>query len=89
MGHRHVPHTSTKNGQPISAAQALADGHLSVDVDGHKITGGYTLIRTGGENLWLLIKRKGVGADPERNPTATENESVLTGRTMAEIEDQG
>jgi DNA ligase D-like protein (predicted 3'-phosphoesterase) len=81
--------TSTKNGQPISAAQALADGHLSVNVAGHKITGGYTLIRTAGDNLWLLIKRKGAGADAERNITATGTHSVLTGRTMAEIEEQG
>ncbi|WP_375500849.1 DNA polymerase ligase N-terminal domain-containing protein [uncultured Jatrophihabitans sp.] len=79
---------SRRKGEPISAAEALDEGHLSVDVAGEKISGGYTLIRTGGD-MWLLIKHKGAGADPSSEPTSALPESVLTGRTMAQIAEQG
>ena len=80
---------SERDGLSITAGEALAAGHLSVDVDGEKIIGGYSLIRTRGENMWLLIKRKGRGADARRNPVGTQPESVLSGRTLDEITAQG
>lgn len=42
---------------------ALRDGHLVVELHGHKLRGGYALARTGvdrrGRELWLLVKKRG------------------------------
>jgi DNA ligase D-like protein (predicted 3'-phosphoesterase) len=70
-----------------SMAQALEEGHVEVWLEGHKLKGGYALIRTdqGQEKRWLLVKMKDDQADAHRNLTSTEPESVLSGRTLAEI----
>lgn len=53
---------------------------------GQKISGGYALIRTGGDDeRSLLIKMDDDEADARRNPVSTEPESVKTGRTLEEI----
>jgi DNA ligase D-like protein (predicted 3'-phosphoesterase) len=74
-----------------SIAQQIEDGHLTIWLEGQKVRGGYALIRTGkGEKArWLLIKMDDDEADARRNPTSTENRSVKTGRTMAEIRQAG
>lgn len=78
---------SERDGEDVSAADALASGHLSFELSGHKLRGRWSLIRTRGENMWLLIKKKDADADARRNPVSTQAESVLTGRTMRQIED--
>ncbi|WP_375492430.1 DNA polymerase ligase N-terminal domain-containing protein [uncultured Jatrophihabitans sp.] len=81
---------SKRKSTAISAAEALADGHLSFVLHGEKVRGGYSLIRTrGDDDAWLLIKKADAEADARRNPTSTENESVLTGRTLEQIEADG
>ena len=76
-----------KEASPKSMAQALAEGHAEVWLEGHKLKGGYALIRTGQgqEERWLMVKRKDDEADARRNVTGTEPESVLSGRSLAEI----
>lgn len=76
-----------ENGKPASVAEQIADGHVTVRLEGRKISGGYALIRTGsGDDLrWLLVKMDDKEADARRNPTSTEPESVKTGRTLAEV----
>lgn len=71
--------------QPV--AKALEAGHLLIRLKGHKISGGYALQRTGegDEARWLLIKMDDDDADARRNPTSTQPESVLSGRTLDEI----
>ena len=76
--------------------EALKRGHVNVDLQGHKLHGGFVLQRTrkvGSQQQWLLIKRRGEGADARRNPVSTEPESVLSGRTVeevaAEVDDAG
>ncbi len=76
----------------LSAADGLERGHLSFWLDGAKLRGGYTLIRTRGygkQDSWLLTKKKDEGADARRKPVKTQTESVLTGRTLAEIAADG
>lgn len=76
---------------PVSMEDAYKDGHLTVYLeDGKKIAGGYALIRTGsGKNeRWLLIKMDDDKADARRNPVSTETDSVATGRSLDEIDDQ-
>jgi DNA ligase D-like protein (predicted 3'-phosphoesterase) len=68
--------------------EALERGHVVVDLDGHKLHGAYLLQRTrklGEQQQWLLIKRRGEGADARRNPVSTEPASVLSGRTVEEV----
>jgi DNA ligase D-like protein (predicted 3'-phosphoesterase) len=68
---------------------ALAAGHASVWLEGDKLRGGYALTRVGesGEReRWLLSKMDDEGADRRRNPVSTQPQSVLSGRTVQELE---
>ena len=74
-------------GRPVSVDDALDGGHLSFRVEGQKLQGGYTLQRfRPEEDHWLLIKRRDDGADARRNPTSTEPRSVVSGRTVQELD---
>ncbi|MCX6339588.1 MAG: DNA ligase [Candidatus Aureabacteria bacterium] len=76
-----------KSGSAVSVDDALEQGRVAVWIEGQKLKGGYTLVRTaaGGERRWLLIKMDDDEADRRRNPVSTEPQSVLTGRTIEEI----
>lgn len=76
-----------KKGEPVSAEDALRSGHLKFRLDGQKLTGCFALTRMRGGENWLLVKIDDDGADRRRNPTSTQNESVVTGRTNADLED--
>ncbi|MCC6145099.1 MAG: DNA ligase [Candidatus Hydrogenedentes bacterium] len=76
--------------EPLTMEASLEKGHVEVWLEGQKIRGSYALIRTaprGGKANWLLVKMKDDEADARRNPTSTENNSVLTQRTMKQIAD--
>ena len=75
---------------PQSVSQQIEDGHVTIWLEGQKLSGGYALVRTGkGDDArWLLIKMKDEGADARRNPTSTEPRSVKTGRTLEEVREQ-
>jgi DNA ligase D-like protein (predicted 3'-phosphoesterase) len=76
-----------KEGDGASMDRALEEGKVEVWLDGKKLKGVYALIRTGrGDDArWLLIKMDDKEADARRNPTSTETQSALSGRTMEEI----
>jgi DNA ligase D-like protein (predicted 3'-phosphoesterase) len=77
-----------KQRQPIDAGAALERGHVSFWLEGEKLRGGFSLIRTRNyqdRESWLLTKKADETADARRRPTSTQNASVLTGRTMDEI----
>lgn len=73
--------------EPVSMEESLDEGKVEVWLEGGKLHGGYALVRTGrGEKArWLLIKMKDEGADVRRNPTSTQPESVISGRTLDEV----
>lgn len=73
--------------EPKGLAQQIHDGHATLRLCGNKISGGYSLIRTGqGDDArWLLVKMNDDQADARRNPTSTQNKSVASGRTMNQI----
>lgn len=80
---------TTRKNSPVPAGQALDDGHLKVELHGDKLSGAFALTRTrSGQDAsdWLLVKVKDSGADRRRNPTSTQNESVLSGRTNDDLE---
>lgn len=73
--------------------QELRAGHLSIWLDGEKLRGGYALQRIakggkGEQERWLLIKVDDDEADARRRPVSTQPESVLSGRTVEEVEEQ-
>lgn len=80
-----------EKGNLIPISQQLKSGHATFRLQGKKLQGGYTLIRTqeGKDEKWILKKVKDEEADARRNPVKTENKSVLTGRTMSQIKKEG
>jgi bifunctional non-homologous end joining protein LigD len=72
----------------------LARGKIDVVLRGHKLRGGFALLRSGKpptgsrqQERWLLIKHRDEHADPSWNIESPRlARSVLTGRTLKEIE---
>ncbi|MGQ9553852.1 MAG: DNA polymerase ligase N-terminal domain-containing protein [Anaerolineae bacterium] len=81
----------TKDGQEVPMAQTVANGHVTVWLEGKKLKGGYSFIRTGkGEEArWLLVKMDDSEADASQDIIKTRPESALSGRVMEEVAQQG
>jgi len=80
--------SKTRRGEPMDLATAIEAGDVKVFLLGEKVRGPYALVRTsdpGEREQWLLIKKRGEGADARRRPTSTQPESVLTGRTLEQV----
>jgi DNA ligase D-like protein (predicted 3'-phosphoesterase) len=76
--------TTDDKGDEVPVARAIEQGHVTVDLHGDKLRGGYSLTRMG-EDRWLLVKTDDEFADARRNPTATQPASVKSGRTNADL----
>ncbi len=63
--------------------EGVRDDRIDFELEGAKLRGAWTLTRTGDDANWLLIKRTDPGAAPLE---PDDDHSVLTGRTMAQIE---
>lgn len=86
--YRNLKEDEVEDGEEVpTVAEQVADGHLTVWLEGEKISGGYALIETGSgdDERWLLIKMKDSEADARRNPVSTERASVKSGMTLEEI----
>lgn len=72
----------------VPMEQALDDGHAVVWLEGEKLQGGYALTRIAGgdRERWLLVKRRDEAADARREPLSTQPESVVSGRTIEELQ---
>jgi DNA ligase D-like protein (predicted 3'-phosphoesterase) len=80
------PYRNLKDGK--SMLDAYEGGHITVELDGKKLRGGYALTRfreERGKAQWLLVKIDDNAADARRNPVNTEDKSVLSGRTIGQI----
>jgi DNA ligase D-like protein (predicted 3'-phosphoesterase) len=77
------------DGTEISVEDAVEKGHVTVWLDGKKLTGGYSLTRIGNgkEPRWILVKADDDAADRRRKPVLSQPESVLSGRTIEEVAD--
>jgi bifunctional non-homologous end joining protein LigD len=67
---------------------ALEQGKASFRLDGEKLRGGFTLVRTRGSERkpqWLLIKKRDEEADGE-GPVGDRPESVVSGKTLEELD---
>ena len=73
-------------GKKLSLAAGIARGHIDFWLKGKKLNGGWTLVRTGGENRkWLLIKLRDSGVNYPPDPVASRPDSALTGRSIQKI----
>jgi DNA ligase D-like protein (predicted 3'-phosphoesterase) len=65
----------------------LERGHLSFQLDGEKLRGGFALtrMRRGKDEAWLLVKKSDEHADGRRKPVRSQPASVLSGRTLDEL----
>lgn len=77
--------------EPLSMEESIEVGHVEVWLEGEKLRGGFVLVRTEKEprEQWLLIKMKDSEADARRNPVSTEARSVLSGKTLEQVRDEG
>jgi DNA ligase D-like protein (predicted 3'-phosphoesterase) len=76
-----------EQGGRVPWPEALERGHAVFVLHGSKLRGGFALQRTGGgaKPQWLLIKRRDDEARPGSDIAAERPESVLSGRTLAEL----
>lgn len=77
------------DGNLISLEESFKAGSIEVTLHGKKLQGGYNLIEMKGGNMkgnWLLIKQDDEYADAHRNPISTQSKSVISGRSLKEIE---
>lgn len=76
------------DGTLVPLSTCFKRGTIEIFLQGKKLKGGYALIRIGkkDDNRWLLIKMRDEYADARRRPTRTQKTSVLSGKTLKEIE---
>ncbi|MBD3401408.1 DNA ligase [candidate division GN15 bacterium] len=77
-----------ENGRTVAMQKCFDRGHIEIRLEGQKLSGGFVLtkLKKGKKDQWLFIKMKDDAADARRNPVSTEPRSVLSGRTILEIE---
>jgi DNA ligase D-like protein (predicted 3'-phosphoesterase) len=76
-----------RNLSDTEVERAVADGHVTVWLEGRKLRGGYALTRIGkgARGRWLLVKMDDDAADARRRPVKTQPESVVSGRTIRQV----
>jgi DNA ligase D-like protein (predicted 3'-phosphoesterase) len=76
-----------EQGGRVAWPEALERGHAVFVLHGDKLRGGFALQRTrpGAKPQWLLIKRRDDEARPGSDIVAERPESVLSGRTLAQL----
>lgn len=78
-----------RDGEEVGPKEALADGHLNVELSGEKLTGAFAFTHTKmgrDEANWMLVKVEDDAADRRRKPTSTQNESVVSGKSNEDFE---
>ena len=78
------------NGKLLSLEESFEKGSIEVELKGEKLTGGYNLVEMKGGRMkgnWLLMKQDDKEADARRNPVSTQTKSVVSGRSLTEIEE--
>ncbi|HEX3013135.1 MAG TPA: DNA polymerase ligase N-terminal domain-containing protein [Methanobacterium sp.] len=76
-----------KDSQEVEMEESIDNGHVNIWLEGHKLKGGYALIRTGKGNrkFWLLLKKKDEMSDTGKDILIDRPESVLSGRAIEDI----
>jgi bifunctional non-homologous end joining protein LigD len=74
-----------KNGKKLSMAQAFKNKHIKIKLNGKKLQGAYA-ITWFKDNDWLLVKVNDEYADARSNPVSSKPESVLSKKTIEELD---
>jgi DNA ligase D-like protein (predicted 3'-phosphoesterase) len=76
-----------QDGSAVPVERAVEDGHVTVWLEGRKLSGGWALTRMGKgtRGRWLLVKMDDEGADARRKPVKSQPESVVSGRTIRQV----
>ena len=79
--------TKDSSGHAVPVADAIERGHVSFDLHGKKLRGGYALtrIRGGRQPGWLLVKESDEFADPGGDPERERPESVKSGKDIDQV----
>jgi DNA ligase D-like protein (predicted 3'-phosphoesterase) len=77
-----------KDGKPVPIDAAIRNGHVNLWLEGEKLNGGFALTRLakGKRERWLLVKRADEKAERRRRIVRSAPKSVLSGRTVAQLE---
>jgi DNA ligase D-like protein (predicted 3'-phosphoesterase) len=80
-----------EQGGRVAWPEALERGHAVFVLHGQKLRGGFVLQRTrlGPKPQWLLLKRRDDDARPGSDVVAEQRTSVLSGRTLDEVLQDG
>ena len=84
--------TEDSAGHTVPVADAIGRGHVSFDLHGTKLRGGYSLTRIPGRRdergpVWLLVKKADKLAEPGSDPERDEPESVKSGKDIGQVAD--
>jgi bifunctional non-homologous end joining protein LigD len=71
------------------AGDAMKRGRLTFTPHGEKLHGRWHLVRTRGDNSWLLFKGRDEAADEEIDIVEHRPESVISGRSIDEVAEAG
>ena len=79
---------SYEQGGRVAWPEAIERGHAVFVLHGEKLRGGFALQRTrpGAKPQWLLIKRRDDEARPGSDIVSERPESVVSGRTLADLQ---
>jgi DNA ligase D-like protein (predicted 3'-phosphoesterase) len=75
--------------EPKTMRECFDEGRIEITLQGKKLMGDYALVRMhDGEKNWLLIKMKDDYADARTNIVKSEPESVISGKTIKDLQEK-
>ncbi|MDZ7743442.1 MAG: DNA polymerase ligase N-terminal domain-containing protein [Bacteroidota bacterium] len=80
-----------KEDDGLSMQESFDDGKIEVWLEGKKLKGGYVLVHTklgGSDKNWLFKKMKDDEADARKKPVKSEPKSILSDKTIEEMEEE-
>jgi DNA ligase D-like protein (predicted 3'-phosphoesterase) len=85
--------TKDSSGKAVPVAEAIERGHVTFDLHGKKLRGGWSLTRIAAwaderDPGWLLVKKADEFAEPGSDPERDEPESVKSGKDIEQVADE-
>jgi DNA ligase D-like protein (predicted 3'-phosphoesterase) len=85
--------TRGSSGTTMPVAEAIGHGHVTFDLYGRKLRGGWSLTRIAAwaderDPGWLLVKKADSFAEPGSDPEQDEPESVKSGKDIEQVADE-
>jgi DNA ligase D-like protein (predicted 3'-phosphoesterase) len=85
--------TKDSSGTTVPVAEAIERGHVTFDLHGKKLRGGYSLTKIAAwrderDAGWLLVKRSDKFAEPGSDAERDEPESVKSGKDIEQVADE-